>query len=236
MNALPVHQVDWAYYTRLLETGTAACAQAAGLAGVKLLVHTSSAFAYGDTHGDIVDESVHLSHDTALFAAVSAGEAAALNGTVPACVLRAGFNYGPGSDSLEALHRALINRSRLDLGDGENAAAWVHEADLARAIVLAVEQQPAGEVFNIADTNTLSPLEFASRFADTLGVPALRQLKIPSSFRQFMTDATARAILETSVRLSSAKARESLGWTPQYTTIEGGLEQTLLVWRAAQPA
>jgi hypothetical protein len=43
-------------------------------------------------------------------------------------------------------------------------------------------------------------------------------------------------LIETSVKVSSAKAREKLGWTAEYPTIEGGLEQTLLAWRAAQPA
>ena len=234
INGLPVHHPDWDYYTRLVKEGAAACAQAAAQAGTKLLIHTSYAFLYGDTEGEVVDESAGLSHEIPLFAAADAGETAVLHGDAPACVLRAGYNYGPGSDSLKAMHRALTDRSMLELGDETNCAAWVHGLDLANAIVLAVEQQPAGEIFNISDGNTLSPSAFAHRFADALGVQPPRRVALPSALRQLMSDATSRALLETSVKVSSEKAREHLGWTPQYKTIESGLEQTLLVWRAAQ--
>jgi nucleoside-diphosphate-sugar epimerase len=159
------------------------------------------------------------------------GEQAVLHGETPACVLRAGFNYGPGSDSLLALHRALINRGMLDLGSSEHAV-WVHEADLARAAVLAVEKQPAGEILNVTDGNDLSPLAFAQAFASSLGVPPPRPVNLPGFVRRFTGGSSA--LLTTSVQATSAKAAETLDWSPQYADIASGLEQTLLARRAAQ--
>lgn len=232
VNGLPIHRPDWDYYVRLLRDGAAACAQGAADGGADFVVHTSFVFLYGE--GEMVEEQAHIETQDTLFAAAADGEKAVLAGETPACVLRAGFNYGPGIASLQALHRALMNRGVPDLGSADSSASWVHEADLAAAVVRAAEQQPAGEIFNIVDASIHSPLAFANTFAAQLDVLPPRPVSLPSFVRQFTSDASNRAILATSVTASAAKAQESLGWTPSYATVETGLEQTLLAWRAAQ--
>ena len=99
---------------------------AAAQAGTKFIVHTSYAFLYGDTHGESVDESAAITTDNALFRAAAEAEATVLNGAVPGCVLRAGFNYGPGSDSIRALQHDLINRGALAAINSDHMASWVH--------------------------------------------------------------------------------------------------------------
>lgn len=232
INGLPLHKPDWDHYMRLVNEGAAAVAQGAAQGGASFVVHTSAAFVYGS--GVMLDESAAVDSHNILSAAAAAGETAVLTGETPACVLRAGFNYGPGTASLNALHRALMNRGMLDLGDQETAMSWVHEGDLARAAILAAQQQPAGEVFNVAAADNHSPLAFANAFAESLGVPPPRPANMPAFLRDWTSNATSRALIENGVTVDSTKLRKALGWEPEYETVARGLEQTLLAWRAAQ--
>jgi nucleoside-diphosphate-sugar epimerase len=232
INSLPLPEPDWAYATRLLAEGAPALAAAAAEAGVRLLVHLSYTFLYGDTHGQWADESYALQTEDGLFAAAAAAEKAVLGGAAPGCVLRAGFTYGPNSAAVHALRRALISRGAVTVGSGE--AGWVHNRDLAQAVGLVIDRQPAGEIFNIADEHPLSPAEFVNRFADRMGVAKPSNLKLPFGLGQYVQHPSLRALLAVSVRASAAKAREQLGWQPQFASVDAGIDQTLLAWRAAE--
>jgi nucleoside-diphosphate-sugar epimerase len=234
INGLPLHDPDWAYYARVLAEGSAALAEAAAMAEVKFVVHTSFTFLYGNTHGAIVDESAPLESEGALFAAALAGEQAFLAGSVPTCVLRAGYIYGPHSASIQALQRTLIIRGSINVGAPGSYASWIHEADLADAIALAVEKQPAGKILNIVDDQPLPTAAFVDQFADTLGVHRPGKSHIPASLAQWTLPPNQRALLGTSVQASADRARSVLGWEPQYPTVEAGVDYTLLAWRAAE--
>ncbi len=231
INALPFHKPDWDYYRRLLAEGAAALAAAAD-ADVKFIVHISYAFLYGDTHGHVADETHAISTDNDLFLAAARAEDSILKGGVPGCVLRAGYTYGPDSQSLQTLRQMLVDRGMVSVS--ENPASWVHSADLASAVVLAAEQQRGGEIFNVADDDPMSPAAFVDLFADSIGVTRPRHVSLPISLREMLTPADERALLETSVKASSAKIKSQLGWSPQYPTLASGLEQTLLAWRAVE--
>jgi nucleoside-diphosphate-sugar epimerase len=232
VNALPLHRPNWTYYGRLLSQGTAALVAAGAQAEVKLIVHASFAALYGDTHGEWADESASISTDSPLFVAAAQAESAVLGGDVPGCVLRAGFNYGPGSQSIQALRQALISRGAVSVG--RNPASWIHNADLASAIALCIAEQPAGEIFNVADDNPVSPAEFVDQFADSMGVARPGKGGLPPVLRQALVHPNERALLDISVRAQNTKAKEKLGWTLQYASIAAGIEQTLLAWRAAE--
>lgn len=232
INALPLHRPDWDYYRGLLNTGGTALVAAAAQTGVRLIVHLSLAALYGDTHGEWVDETAPVSTESALLAAAAHAEDALLNGPVPACVLRAGFNYGPGSQSIQALQQALISRGSVNVG--HHPASWVHTADLASAVVQVVNQPVGGEIFNVADDNPVSPAAFVDQFADSMGVNRPGKGGLPFGLGQWLVSPDERALLEASFKASSAKARERLGWKPQFPNVRAGIEQTLLALRAAE--
>ena len=231
INALPFHKPDWDYYRRLLAEGGAALA-AAAQADVKFIVHISYAFLYGDTHGHMADETHTISTDNDLFLAAARAEDAILKGSVPGSVLRAGFTYGPGNQSVQALRQALVDRGAVSVSD--HPASWVHSDDLTSAVVLVAEQQPGGEIFNVADDNPMSPAAFVDQFADSLGVTRPRRISLPVSLRDVLTPADERALLDISVKASSDKIKSQLGWSPQYPNCAAGFEQTLLAWRATE--
>ena len=234
MNGLPIGDPDWEYFLRLLDEGAVAIAEAAAQAEAQFVVHTSFAFLYGDTHGDAANEDAHITTDNPLIKSAAAAEQAILNSEVPGCVLRAGFNYGPGNAITEALHQALINGTGLSSVNSDNAASWVHGADLAQAIVLAAEQQPAGEVFNVASDKPVTVNDFVDQFADAVGVARPTRRDMPQIIENLTTPALTRSLMSITFQVSSAKAKEQLGWSPDYADLDAGIEQTLLAWRAAE--
>ncbi|MBZ0295504.1 MAG: NAD-dependent epimerase/dehydratase family protein [Anaerolineae bacterium] len=232
VNSFPPYKPDWDYYQRLLAEGTSAMLEAAAQTDVKYIVHLSYTFLYGDKHGEWVDEHASLETDDALFEAAAHAEQAVLAAETPACVLRAGHNYGPNSGVMLALREGLHNSSSLPLGDEHQAANWVHTADLVAAVKLALEKQPQGEIFNIADESPVSPGEFADYFAEQFGVQKPGRQRLPSVFAQIMQAPSLRALLAASAKAKTDKAREVLGWQPQHASYHQGIEQALLAWRA----
>lgn len=227
-NQPPISSVEW--NADSLVGNTAALAKAAASAGVKYLVHTSYAFVAGDTGGATVDETTKPNTgDNALLKATRRAENAALNGGVPACVLRMGFLYGPESESLTTLSDAL--RQGRPIVAGAGLANWVHTADAAEAVRRVVEAQPNGEIFNIVDGHPASAADFVAAFAAALGIEAPGNP--PTFARRLLISQTQSDLMALSTQVSAAKAAEKLGWTAQYKGIRAGLDQTLMMWRAA---
>ncbi len=231
-NNFPNRKTDWNLNARVLKDGTNAVLEAAQSAGVKFIVFPSYATVYGDTHGEAVTEESALHTPSALRNVAEAEKRVASN---PAsCILRAGLVYGAGDEGTEALKDALQNGSGLYLGNGHNVQSWIYVADLARAVVLAAEQQPAGQVFNIADDHPATPAEFARALAAGLGVGMPGTLTGGFGLRM-MTTETQRELTDLSLRVNSDKAKNTLGWSAKSADFRAGIEQTLLSWRAETP-
>lgn len=232
INSIPPYQPDWDNWIKLLNEGTAALVEAATTAGTQYIIHTSFAFLYGDKHGADVTESSKITTDNALFKAAADAEKAVLKSGIPASVLRAGFMYGPNSGTVMALRDGLRGSGSLPLGDDHNVVNWVHTSDLAQAIVLAAEQQPANEIFNIVDDHPVSAGAFADYFAEQYGVKKPSRQRVPEMLAQFLVNPAQRALLDVSAKADNSKAKEQLGWTLKYPNQHAGVEQTLLAWRA----
>jgi nucleoside-diphosphate-sugar epimerase len=232
INHMPALSVDWARAESDIGAQATALAEALHMLDAEntFLVHTSYTFLYGDRAGAQVDETVELATDEPFFAAAARGEAAALEG--PGCVLRAGYRYGPRDPHTAALRDSLVRGSAMHQGDGSKMANWLHEEDLAAAVILAVEARPAGLVCDLADNQPAPVTQFVEEFSAALGIQAPGSMTMPPVLARRMMNATHRAILETSVRVSAARAREVLGWDPQYADRARGLDQLLLQWRA----
>ncbi len=210
-----------------------ALAQASRAVGVKFIVHLSFAWAYGDQHGAVVDETYkpNKSEDAIVKAAIDA-ENAFLKGDVPAAVLRLGFVYGSHSMALASLLKTL-RRGRF-APVNEAPVNWVHEDDAAEAVRRVVEAMPKGEIFNVTDDTPVSTLDFVAEVAQAIGLQA------PGKGLQFLArmglgDFTPH-VAKLPVMCSNTKIKEALGWRPVYPTQKGGIEHALLLWRAAEAA
>lgn len=243
-NTLPMRATPWDEATDILTRGTAAFVEATKASGVKFAVYVSYAFLYGDSHGEWVDENAprlrpsHYGNHPALRAAIEA-EDRVLKSDVPACILRAGFVYGAYGEGHLAFRDALRQGKPLVVNEGHQYSNWIYAGDLASAAIRAAQQQPAGEIFNIADEMPASPAEFVDHFAAAFGVQ--RGVRVPSGrmpafAARRMTSEMQRILWDMSLRVKNDKAKTQLSWTPRYPTYREGIEQTLLAWRAETAA
>lgn len=229
-NCFPLRTTDWDNALYTVTTSTNAIVEAAAETGVKFLVHASSACVYGDTHGEWVTEDSQPHGST--FRPLLQAEKRVLGGTVPACVLRAGTVYSGEDTAVESVGNEIRRGRGIYTGDSHAAANWVHAADLASAAVLAAEQQPAGQIFNVVDDQPSSAVAFIGHLSQALGMGEAKPMNVPEFALNILTSAAQRTLLNNSVRAKNDKAKQVLGWSPKYPTHNTGLEQTLLVWRA----
>jgi nucleoside-diphosphate-sugar epimerase len=221
----------WEAHEHLLTDGVSAMLEAARTAGVKFLVYAGYASVYGDSHGEWLTEDAEGHADPA-FRVVRQAEQRVLESGVPACILRAGFNYGASETGTQTLLDAIRSGRYIYTGDSHRVFNWVHGADLARAALLAAEKQPVGESINIVDDHPASAAEFAAHLAASVGAE-LPGRKLPGFMLERTTSEKQRALLSMSSRLRNDRAKEILGWKPRYPDYRAGIEQTLLEWRAA---
>ncbi len=234
-NTFPYPGMPWEENIRLLSEGTTALLDAVNEGSTKYIIHTSYGSVYGDTHGEWVDES-HVVDTIPELSAVIQAEERILGAAIPAAVLRAGFTYGPEDVGMMELAEAARRGRGLFLGDPHAYHNWVYGADFANAIVLAAEQQTAGQVLNIVDDMPVSAVEFAGHLAEELGISApSNNMNLPDFARRLVNNPIQEALLGISSRIKNNKAKAALGWTPRSTDYRAGIEQTLITWRTALP-
>jgi 2-alkyl-3-oxoalkanoate reductase len=229
-NQVPHLNWHWEDNLRLIGEGTATLVRAAEAAGIEFLVQTSYVLLYGNTGKQAADETAPTdSFEIDALAAALQAEQTALHSSVSAAVLRTGYVYG-GVESL-MMRDALTNGRPLTLG--EQVASWTHAEDLASAVMLVLQQRPAGEIFNIVDNTPTTPTEFARYFAETMNFAAPG--KSPAFFARRLAGKTQTALLGIGTRASNAKAQTALGWKPQYPSYRDGIDQIMLNVRAEEP-
>lgn len=131
--------------------------------------------------------------------------------------LRFGLFYGPGGT--DAILPMLRKRQLPAPDDHGRVLPWTELTDAAHAVAAAVEHGRPGRAYNIADR---SPFGFRAHVlcvAEQFGLPA--PMTVPRWFTKPMS--YAHTMFLTSMRVSSAKAEQELGWTPRYPSCRDGL-------------
>jgi 2-alkyl-3-oxoalkanoate reductase len=223
-NQVPFGRSAW--NTAWLVDGTQAVIEAAKASGVNYLLHTSYAFLSAAGHDETPEALSPL-----LLAASSAERYVQASG-VPAGILRLGYWYGGGSNALEDLRTALRGGRVTGADATKSHVNFIHMADAANAIVRAVEQQYAGEPLNIVDDHAVSPASFLRYFAESQG---LGVAGLPGFASRLLGDKTQAALLELNSHADNAAAKAALGWSPRFGTIQQGIDDTQLSWRASEP-
>ncbi len=215
---------------KLLDT-VGSIVEIAGQLGVKRVIYPSFAYLYGDSGGEWVDEEAHLSQDETFLRHAQDAESAVLDGGIYGVVLRAGYVYDGQSVGLRALASAI--RDGRPVAKGEGYANWIHAEDLASAILKAAQRPIAdnvvAEVLNIVDDSPASPSAFTESLAQLMGLTSPSGLNF---FARMAQPSMQKWLLAQSLRVSNARAKAALGWSPRYSAHAMGLEQVLLTWRA----
>lgn len=208
--------------------GAANAVQAAAAAGVSRLIAESSITAYG--YGELGDRLLTeedgemirymplrrwtVTRDTrGLEREVLRGsERYGLVGSI----LRFGNSYGPGTRLAE------LPRTGWPLvGGGRGVTSWIHVEDAAVAVQAALELGGAGEVYNIVDDLPVSYRDFATEVCRLAGAPPPRDE--PYLLGWLRAPLPAFQMARGKLRVTNAKARRELRWTPSYPTFREGL-------------
>ena len=201
---------------------------AAAAYGVKRVVSLSSARLYQAGHG-AAKEGDHDSHDSDL-APMLAAEKALLDSNLSGFVIRAGYIYGGNSAATAALADLIKRSKRLPAGDQDSS--WIHEDDLAAAIVALVEAEDVSgsAIINAAGAASSTPNAFAAAVGGALGLSA-PGIAGGGMFSMLRAQTARDKLLARAIVIDSGKLRDQFGWQPQHENIESGLDATALVWR-----
>jgi nucleoside-diphosphate-sugar epimerase len=194
----------------------------AGRAGEGPRVVFASTVVTGDAHGALLTEDTPLPVETPYGRSKQEGERMVLESGLPAVVIRPSHVYGSGGWYASELVAGLRRPGRLAvIGSGENLWDVVHVHDVARALVLAAEQAPAGSVYHVVDDQPITFYDFMALTATRLGVGAPR--RAPVWLARLIAGRNAVDAAVRSARSSNAKIRAELGWEPRFPTAEVGV-------------
>ena len=148
-------------------------------------------------------------------------------------VLRYGWLYEPGANSLDDLAEAVRKRQFPLVGGGTGYTSWIHVEDAARATVLAIEHQAQG-VFNIVDDEPAPASEWLPYLAACAG--AKPPLRVPTWLARLLAGDVPVAMMTNGRGFSNAKAKRELGWVLRYPSWRQGFKEGLGVTRARSSA
>jgi nucleoside-diphosphate-sugar epimerase len=144
-------------------------------------------------------------------------QAPSLNGTV----LRFGWLYGPGTWYAPdgSIAQDVRHRRYPIVGEGRGTWSFVHVDDAATAVLAAANQGRPG-IYNIVDDDPAPMRIWLPAFAKALGAPSPPH--IHDSLARAAAGSAAAAVASKLAGASNTKAKNELGWMPQYPS-----------WRAA---
>jgi nucleoside-diphosphate-sugar epimerase len=142
-------------------------------------------------------------------------------GIPPLIQMLPGQIYGPGGMFKKLMYQWMKKGKYRVVGSGDNYIPRIHVSDCAEAYVRVLDRMPIGEKFIIADDGPCTAREFADFMAACMKVPK------PKSVPGFVIKAVlGKPLYETvtmNCRVSNAKAKSRLGWSPDFPTFREGL-------------
>jgi nucleoside-diphosphate-sugar epimerase len=210
----------------LRTTGTANLLAAARAVGAHRFVTQSIIFGYGyRDHGPkVITEEAPFGEPVPgmlgkVVAALRANEEQVFTADeIEGISMRYGFFYG--QDAVMRMMFDLVRKRRLPVpSSGGGFADFIYLDDAAAATVAALEKGRAGQAYNIVDDEPVRLADFLDTVASELGVR--RPRRMPDWL--FRPIPYLGAIARTSMRVSNAKAKRELGWTPTVSTHREGI-------------
>src|SRR5204863_885638 len=132
--------------------------------------------------------------------------------------LRYGAFYG--QDSVTRMITNLVRKRRLPVpSSGGGLVNFIYLDDAAAATVAALEKGRAGQAYNIVDDEPVRWADYLDALAVELG--ARRLWRVPTWMLRPIP--YLHTLMTTSMRVSNAKARRELGWTPAVPTYRQGI-------------
>jgi len=239
--------IDPGEFERINIQGTDTVLRAAREAGVKKIVHFSSAGVLGKVpKGTVAGEDHALNPQTVYDRTKCEGERIAMryaeNG-LDVCIVRPGWIYGPGDRRTFKLISAVAKKRFCMVTRGDSLQTPVYIDDLIRGTLMCAEKGRRGEIYHLAGDEALPVKSMVSTIAAAAGA------RIPPFYLPLLPARAAAGILETLFRafhkeapltrgklaffihpkpLSIEKAVSTLGFQPRVPFQEG--MSTTLEW------
>lgn len=217
-------------------------------AGVQRIVHTSSITVYGHhLHGLVTEDYPYHAEDNPYSRTKIAGEKLIANLVkdrgAPVVIVRPGWIYGPRDNASFARFVSLVESGKFFFfGSGRNIVPTVYVRDVAQGLIKAGDagNSAIGRAYTIVDDRYVTQEEYLNTIADALGVPHIRfgvpfyPLYVAGRVAELSWQALGRrnaappplttygtTLLGSDQQFSIARAREELGYTPEYDIMRG---------------
>lgn len=207
----------WKEFARTALAG----ARRAMKADANFLVHASFAFVHGRPPKDPLRSIAET---------IVECESLVLSGSLPACVVRLGYLYGPESRDMRAYRAAFRLGRPYWAGPPKALQYYLHQFDAVSALLAAGKPRNAGKLFYAVDAKPVSFMQFMDYFARGIGrrfplhVPLLAKPVIKLIVREEHMQQAALAMP------ARAPLRRVPGWKPVYPNYRRGLDQIIEAW------
>jgi len=217
---------------RLRSVASLNLVQAACRVGAKRVISQGIAFAYTPRPGPAANESENLfdnapsGFDRAV-SALRACEIATLNTPgIRGIVLRYGHFCGPQSAYAPtgATHDAVVAGRFPLVGNGAGVFSFIHVKDAARATICALNNRAAG-IYNIVDDTPVAVAKWLPWYAAKLG--AKHPARVPAWLARLLAGRFAEHMMTTQVGADNERAKNELGWIPEFPSWKDGLEDSV---------
>lgn len=192
------------------------------------LVYTSGCFNYGDNGSRWITEETPPNpsplgegHHAVAARLLGLHEDEGLRVTI----IAPGFVYGAGGLFKASFYDTMQKGQLRVFGKGKNYWSPIHVEDLAQAYVRAAEGEHDGETFNIVDDEPLTLRELVDALTEAAGKPPVGT--IPPLLLKLMIGGPLVNSLVTSFRVKNEKAKQELGWSPEYRSFREGIPGVL---------
>jgi dihydroflavonol-4-reductase len=227
--------VDGAAMEQVNVQGTQAVLAAAQTAHVSKMVYCSTIGIFGDTQGQVIDETFvrtqttfSSAYDRTKYLAQQAVDAAAQQGLDVVSVLPSGI-FGADDPHFGPVVQTFLKGRLKAWPGGDRITGIVHVDDLVEAMILAAERGTKGEHY-IISAGEMTTREMFAQFSQLSGIPApaeapegivrlLGTLLDPVGrllkWQPPLSRERVHYIYDRCVRVSGEKARSQLGWNPR---------------------
>lgn len=215
----------WKDFARMALDGTRRAMRAAKAEGASMLVHASFAFVHAVERGARLKEPLRSSVE-----AILACETLALSGSLPACVVRLGYLYGPRSADLRAYRTAFGLGRPYWSGPPKARQYHLHQFDATAALLAAARAPNVGTILYATDGHPLPFVKLMDAFARRVG--RRNPLHLPLFSRPIAKLIVREEHMQqVELGMPLREPRPSVpGWKPTFPDYRAGLDQVVDAW------
>ena len=227
--------VDAAEMERVNVEGTRAVMEVAQAVGVSKVVYCSTIGVFGDTKGQVVDETFQRTqadfssaYDRTKYEAQQIVDQFAAKGLPVVSILPSGI-FGADDPHFGPVLQQFLKKGLKLWAGGDRITGIVHVDDLVAAMILAAEKSQPGEHY-IISAGDLTTREMFNLLSQETGIPVPREAPKPLvrlagnlldpigrllKWQPPLSRERVHYIYERCVRVDATKARQELGWQPR---------------------